>query len=163
MKSTSEYWFERNDNSRSAVQQKYFLQRNEPRGKLDKPHPSRSLNKDKKCDWKPLAPKIFAFVGMLLVFLVVNLICALPLFCFEKASRERERERALTFRNISLVYSLPFIEHQALVITTYIEGNSIFVLGPAETKFMGGEIYQPLKRNISLKRFHCFAFFLFHF
>ena len=93
MKSTSEYLFERNDNSRSAVQQKYFLQRNEPRGKLDKPHPSRSLNKDKKCDWKPLAPKIFAFVGMLLVFLVVNLICALPLFCFEKATRERERER----------------------------------------------------------------------
>lgn len=90
MKSTSEYWFERNDNSRSAVQQKYFLQRNEPRGKLDKPHPSRSLNKEKKCDWKPLAPKIFAFVRMLLVFLVVNLICALPLFCFEKATREKE-------------------------------------------------------------------------
>lgn len=106
-------------------------------------------------------PRFFAFVGTLLVFLLVNLICALPLFCFEK-SYERERERALlTFRNISLVfYSPPFIEHQVSVITTYIEGNSIFVLGPAETKFMGGEIYQPLKRNISLKRFHCFAFFL---
>lgn len=48
-------------------------------------------------------PRFFAFVGTLLVFLLVNLICALPLFCFEK-SYERERERALlTFRNISLV------------------------------------------------------------
>lgn len=81
-------------------------------------------------------------------------------FVSKKATRERERA-LLTFRNISLVfYSPPFIEHQVLVITTYIEGNSIFVLGPAETKFMSGEIYQPLKRNISLKRFHCFAFFL---
>lgn len=104
MKSTSEYWFERNDNSRSAVQQKYFLQRNEPRGKLDKPHPSRSLNKDKKCDWKPLAPKIFAFVGMLLVFLVVNLICALPLFCFEKATREREKESSYLSKYLSCLF-----------------------------------------------------------
>lgn len=78
----------------------------------------------------------------------------------KQREREKEKARELIFRNISLVYSPPFIEHQVLAITTYIEGNSIFVLGLAETKFMGGEIYQPLKRNISLKRFHCFAFFL---
>lgn len=82
-------------------------------------------------------------------------------FVSKKATRERERESSSYLsKYLSCIYSPPFIEHQVSVITTYIEGNSIFVLGPAETKFMGGEIYQPLKRNISLKRFHCFAFFL---
>lgn len=46
---------------------------NEPRGNLDEPHPSRSLNKNKKkCDWKPLASKIFAFVRMLLALLLIS-------------------------------------------------------------------------------------------
>lgn len=49
-------------------------------------------------------PRFFAFVGTLLVFLLVNLICALPLFCFEK-SYERERELFLPFE-ISLLYSI---------------------------------------------------------
>lgn len=86
----------------------------------------------------------------------------LPLFCFGKASRERERELFLPFEIslLSILVSTLYRTQQILVITTYIEGNSIFVLGPAETKFMAGKIYQQLKRNISLKRFHCFAFFL---
>lgn len=105
-------------------------------------------------------PRFFAFVGTLLVFLLVNLICALPLFCFEKSYERKRESSSYLSKYLSCIYSPPFIEHQVSVITTYIEGNSIFVLGPAETKFMGGEIYQPLKRNISLKRFHCFAFFL---